>query len=195
MLRALREHGLGWYVREEPLEEWGELLDLFYRDLDQDLRPAPNALPFSVQVLTSFSPKLHGVEAPGRVLLFERSPRTCRDVFTKILLDDGRITPAEWRTFDKYYELLGWEPAACIYVDTPPEVCLERLQQRGRPAEQNVDICYLKRLGHAYKGRLASGGGGRVITLDGTLPAEELAAKALAAVKALTGGASSSAAS
>lgn len=111
--------------------------------------------------------------------VFERSPATCKEVFTKMLLDDKRITADEWGVFCKYYGILAWEPDLVLYVNTPVETCLERVQQRGRACEAEISYVYLRRLEFAYRFRLARA---HCVSLDGLLPPDQLALRAAEAI-------------
>jgi deoxyguanosine kinase len=47
-----------------------------------------------------------------------------------------------------------WEglpnPSLSVFLDVPPYVCLERVQQRGRPTERSLTVGYLERLRDTY---------------------------------------------
>lgn len=124
-------------VRQEPIKQWGSLLDLYYQD------PATWSLAFNLKVLHSF----HGVTAD----VVERSPGACRHVFGQLAYNDNHLSPAAWEVFKEYHDLLGWEPDAYVYIDTPPDVCYSRLQQRGRACEAGVTEEYLKRIEFQYQ--------------------------------------------
>lgn len=164
-------------AREEPLSAWGDLLDEFYADIDAGVRPSPSALPFSLAVLAGF---VSDDDDCDTVTVYERSPATCLEVFTRPLVDDGVMTPKQLAIFKKYYDILAWQPDLIVYVDTPPDVCLARIAERGRACETNIGIAFLKRIQHSYARRLA--GQGRIVTLDGTLPRDELLRLATAAI-------------
>ena len=124
-------------VRQEPVGEWGELLDDYYAD------PAAWALPFNLKVLHSF----HGISEG----LVERSPGSCRYVFGQLGYNDNHLSPAAWEIFKEYHEILGWEPDAYVYVDTPVDVCYDRMRRRGRPCEARVTREYLGRIEFQYQ--------------------------------------------
>jgi deoxyadenosine/deoxycytidine kinase len=164
-------------VFPEPVDEW-TLLPKFYEDR------ARYALPFSLQVLESFvdAPTRVDATARGSVLVTERSPLTGREVFGKMLFNDGVLTDAQWDVYNAYYKKLGWTPHGIVYIDTPPAACLERVARRGREAEQTgVDLEYLVRLDRAHR-VLLDHAGVPVEIVDGTLPPAEVAS---AVVRAL----------
>lgn len=76
-------------------------------------------------------------------------------------------------------------PSSIIYIDTPPGLCLERIQKRGRENETTVSIDYLQTLAHKYEAALAAFPG-RKVRIDGTLPPDEVAADVARAVRELT---------
>jgi deoxyadenosine/deoxycytidine kinase len=125
-------------VRQEPVKHWGPLLDLYYAD------PATWSLAFNLKVLHSF-------HDTGRAHVIERSPGACRHVFGQLAYNDNHLSPAAWEVFKEYHDLLGWEPDAYVYIDTPPDVCYSRLQQRGRECEAGVTEEYLKRIEFQYQ--------------------------------------------
>lgn len=64
-------------------------------------------------------------------------------------------------------------PQVVIYLDVPPDVCLERIQKHGTPAEKHISLDYLKAMDEAYKEEYlpaAAEAGSNVIHLDWTNP-------------------------
>ena len=171
-LAALRP-GLATFP--EPVQEWGELLARFYRD------PAQWALAFSLRVLLSFgAPGAPNLQGPCVV---ERSPMSCRHVFSQLLFNEGKMTQEEWDLFKEYCDVLGWTPDVIVYVQTPADECHRRMEQRGRAAEEGVDLQYLKRLEFQYETMLRYADV-PVVRIDGTAPPEEVARAVLEVVDA-----------
>lgn len=142
-LQALAEEFPGAAVFPEPVDQWEELLCLFYKDKHAW------ALPLSLKVLLSFGSRLSAA-ATDNICFVERSPLCCRDVFTKMLHADGILSQPAWELFLEYWSILGWKPDAIIFIDTPAAVCLERIEKRGRTSENSIDIQYAKRLEFYY---------------------------------------------
>ena len=153
----------------EPIESWTPLLDLYYNDKMQ------YGFLFSLKVLLSF----RGA-ADAATAVVERSPQSCRHVFTQLLNENGCLTSIQWDLFQEFYSILKYEPDHIIYLYTPPNVCYDRIQGRGRQCEAaNVDLQYLKRIDYRYS-QLVKDAQCPVHVLDGSLPREELHAQALA---------------
>lgn len=156
----------------EPVEAWGEMLDKFYDD------PRAWALPFSLQVLLSFVAPAKAAETTGVVV--ERSPLSCRHVFSQLLFNEGKMAQEEWALFKEYCDVLGWTPDVLVYVHTPPEECCRRIRERGRAAERCVDDQYVRRIDFQYETMLRYAEV-PVVRVDGTKPPEAVA-KAIAEV-------------
>ena len=168
---ASSAHAHAFETFVEPVDEWGDLLDLFYSS------PAEWALAFSLKVLMSFrAPAAH----EGNCLV-ERSPLACRHVFSQLLYNDGSLTQQEWDLFKEYHDVLAWKPDCIVYVDTPVEVCMARVQHRDRVSERGLDVEYLKRVEFQYLNVLRFVDV-PVVRLDGTLPRDQLHAAALEAI-------------
>lgn len=136
----------GCAVRPEPVDQWGDFLALYYDD------PAAWALPFNLKVLHSFAQIDFSVFDSH--LVVERSPSACRHVFGQLAYNDNHLSPAAWDVFKEYHELLGWKPDAYVYLQTPVDVCHERMQRRRRECEQGVTMEYLSRIEFQYENML-----------------------------------------
>ena len=77
--------------------------------------------------------------------------------FAQLLLDEGRLTPEEHRSYlDVFHRLFDGKstPDVIIHLDVTPETSLERIRARGRESEQQLSdeewLGYLTRLKAAY---------------------------------------------
>ena len=162
LLEQLAQRGLT--VRPEPVESWHPLIDLYYQD------PASWSLCFNLKVLHSFQSVPCPTDHP---IIVERSPGACRHVFGQLAYNDQRMSPAAWDVFKEYASLLWWEPNAYIYVQTPPDVCHQRLQKSGRACAQDISLEYLNRIDFQYSNFLKFTDR-PVHIIDGTLDTETL---------------------
>lgn len=121
----------------EPVDEWGEWLNLFYKD-------KRNAFGFNMKILHSYHNKLKDEN-----IISERSPFTSKEIFYKLALNKRFSSHYEYNLYCEYYDLLARIPNYFIYIQTDPEVCLERIKNRKRKEESNISLEYLKEL-HKY---------------------------------------------
>ncbi len=178
LLTALQRHH-GHRVYLEPVQQWGEWLSLFYAD------PGRWGMTFNLKVLASFHDHYTSITQRRRegLLLFERSPHTCRHVFTTLQHADGHMNDAELALFDDIYHRLSWQPDLVLYVRTTPETCMRRIGMRARQAERAIAPDYVRRV-HARHEALFMGGfpTSEVCVLDGEQPPEKVLADALHAL-------------
>jgi deoxyadenosine/deoxycytidine kinase len=165
-------------VYPEPVEDWGECLDLFYAD------PARWSLTFNLRALLSF--RCDGTSAA--VSVYERSPLCCRHVFFEAQCDDGHMTHDESRLYRDMYGAIGWTPDALVYVRTPPETCLDRMRRRGRACENGVgggiSLEYLRRIHDKYE-TMVSSCSVPCIVIDGDRDGERVTNDVVAAINTL----------
>lgn len=140
LLKKLNKE-LDYKIFLEPLDEWKEILNLFYQDQKRW------AFTFGVQVLLSYA---HGINTIERTL-YERSPIDCKYVFNQISYEDKNLTEEELNIFNDVYHKIGWKPDIFIYLRTTPEVCFERMNKRNRDCEKNVSLEYLKKIHEKYE--------------------------------------------
>lgn len=130
----------------EPVEEWKDWLEVFYKDHHRW------GFTFNVNVLTSFVQwKNNNFKA-----IYERSPMCCRYVFTDLQYEEGYMTDMEMELFDKLYQQLAWEPDVIIYVRTSPVTCSHRIVKRGRVCEAKVPLDYIEKVHDKYESMVSN---------------------------------------
>ena len=148
--RRLAESELFGFV-EEPVGAWQQdfeenLLDLFYRDTNRW------AFTFQLAAFTTRAKTWTEVLAmiDHRNVVLERSIYCDRFVFAKNCYQSGLMKKTEWQLYCKLWDWLesNWcaEPDKIVYLRTPAEVCLERIEARGRAEENTIPIEYLRDL-------------------------------------------------
>ncbi|CAD8092437.1 unnamed protein product [Paramecium sonneborni] len=112
----------------------------------------------------------------GPVLVFtERSIESARELFFKLCYNDGKISQIEFEIYEEFYEWLmkhykQYLIDCVIYVNTPPETCLERLIKRGRQEEACVPLEYLKKLHQRHEDWLIEKTNRfQIVSIDGTM--------------------------
>jgi deoxyadenosine/deoxycytidine kinase len=154
---ALRAAGKKVAVVLEPVEEWKEILPLFYKD------PQRHAMSFQ---LTAYASRNRAVRealknfpggSPPDIVLLERcseSDRMFMDMFRGVVegveMDIystvcGEID--ESRVFDP-------QDASVVFLDPDVDVCMQRVKARGRAAEAELGSSYQFRLRRAHCARL-----------------------------------------
>jgi deoxyadenosine/deoxycytidine kinase len=169
VIELLRQWGLD--ARPEPIDKWGNLLNLAYKN------PFRWSFPFNVRVLVSM------IDTPQGVVL-ERSPLATRAVFAQMGFNAGNISARDWETFRSLYSIIGWEPDAIIYINTPADECFRRISTRGRRCESDIKPEYINGIEFQYTNMLRQFSG-PVATIDGNLQPEEVARKVHEAIVSL----------
>lgn len=141
---------------QEPVDLWesvkedstGEsILKKFYKE------PAKYAFAFQVMAYTSRLAAFQRINPDCEVILCERSLEADRNIFAKMLRDDGMIDEVSYKVYQMLYDnTAGAFPIdTVIYLDVSPEVCLERIGRRARDGEGQISLEYLSRCDEYYK--------------------------------------------
>ena len=131
-------------VCQEPIIEWKQWLDAFYENTSK------NALGFQIKILLTFA-KMYKSVPCSKHLITERCPFESVYVFSKLLLESDGITQLEYDLIEEMYNVMGWTPNVYIYIQTNPQVCIERIKRRGRVCENNIDEKYIIDLHNQYE--------------------------------------------
>ena len=151
-----------FFFIDEPVEEFGNMLQLFYRD------PKRWAFTFQMKVLMCQVKRLNevlkvikkrGVDA---TIISDRSLETNKEIFASMLCIDGLLTVEEFELYLDFYMKVTedipfstWQCLKC-FIDTPPAICYERIQQRGRAGEDEITMEYLNTLDQRHHNWLDS---------------------------------------
>ena len=166
---------------DEPVNEWLSIkdkdgmnaLDCFYKDQKQ------NAFCFQILAyitrLKKLILKLEEYVNQDIIIITERSIDTDRNVFAKMLYEDGLISSIEWETYNYWFDTFKHISTVntIIYIKTDPEKCIERINKRNRTEETNIGLEYLEKC-HKYHNDWLNKNEATIITINGHETVEEI---------------------
>lgn len=132
---------------QEPVKTWQPYLNNFYEDMEN------NGLSLQMKILKHHLCVENGKNSPNNNLLSisERSTTSCINIFGRHLLENNLLKKIDFDLMIDYAESFGTIPDVYIYIDTPPSVCLERINKRNRKSEDSIPISYLESLDKLYR--------------------------------------------
>lgn len=134
----------------EPVDVWREIKDEHGVDLLTNFYKNQEKFSFQFQMAAYISriaaiTKLQE-NKEIKLIIVERSIWTDKNVFAKMLFDDGKITTIEYniylKWFDEFSKLINH--SLNIYIKTNPEVAFERVKKRNRSGE-TIPLEYLQK--------------------------------------------------
>jgi len=147
----------------EPLDIWNSIKD---NKTDENIlqkyykEPTKYALSFQIMAYMTFHQRL--VDAikdadEDTVIICERSMESSRNIFAKMLHEQGVIDDVNYQILEMFYEKMELIPVdAIIYLDVDVKTSSERIKQRGRKGEENITTEYLEKCHDYYKKWLLS---------------------------------------
>lgn len=173
ILRKLKETYPDWVFVDEPVADWLELknengeslLEVFYKDKRRWSYTFQNAA-----VLHRYKKLRSALECldftKPQVIVMERSIQTDRMIFCRMLHKDGFIDDLEKKLYEQWFEhinLMLPPVDALIFINTSPDLCLERISMRAREGESIIPIDYLKELDVYHRDWLFGPGSNRPV--------------------------------
>jgi deoxyadenosine kinase len=136
---------LGWKAYFEPVSRNPYLKD-FYDDKSK--------YAFSMQVflLSARFNQQRQITCLGKNCIQDRNIME-DNLFAKMLYDTGLMEPRDYDTYIDLFKTMEasiLRPDLIIYLKVSPEVAFERIKQRAREAETNLDFEYTKKLCEEY---------------------------------------------
>jgi deoxyadenosine/deoxycytidine kinase len=103
---------------------------------------------WQTRVLMSIAQLFNTPEYPKKTTnIVERNAETSDQVFIKDMLKNGNLTQIELNTLRQLSNMLiNWSPDIIIYINTNPDLCLERIKSRSRDGENTIRIELLESL-------------------------------------------------
>lgn len=169
-------------VYPEDVDNWSKegWLQLFYSNMEK------YAFGFQSRVLMSYGQLFKSSKYPRNVTtIVERNKQSSMMIFSKNSLNKGRFTQLEYDTLMKLADMLiDWTPNLIIYVNTPPEICQQRINERKRNGEAGIPLEYLQQIHNLHTEYLdyMKSIGVRVEEIDGTQSAEKVYEDGLAII-------------
>ena len=139
---------------QEPVSEWNNIKDHNGKTILEKFYADQHKYAFSFQMMAYISRlallKRVIKENPNAILITERSVFTDKEVFAKMLYDEGKIEEVNYQIYLQWFnEFIEDIPiTGLIYMNTTPEKSEERVNIRARSGE-NIPLEYLKRC-HEY---------------------------------------------
>lgn len=146
------------FIRE-PVDLWEDFTDSngvhilkkFYED------PKKYAFAFQIMAFTTRAKLLRQsiLANPSATVFFcERSLDSDKEIFAKMLYDDGMMDDIMFKIYNSSFqeylkECDQVQVNHIFYLEVSPEECAKRIKQRARDGEDNIDPTYLKRC-HDY---------------------------------------------
>ena len=166
---------LGKYIFvDEPVNEWltikdntgSNALECFYKNQKE------NAFCFQVLAYITRLKKLIDTvknNSSNNIIITERSIETDRNVFAKMLYEDGLISSIEWETYNYWFDTFKEVSKVdlIIYIKTSPDKCLERINIRNRMEESNIKTEYLEKCNKYHNDWLNNDNNNEIITING----------------------------
>ena len=158
---------------QEPVDEWNTIKDcngttmieLFYSDQKR--------FAFGFQMMAYISRLVILKQALSKgydIIISERSLDTDRNIFAKMLYDDGKICEVEYQIYMKWFDEFkkDFPPEMIIYVKTTPDVAHDRVGSRGRKGE-NIPIVYMEKCHEYHEQWICNIPAGSLCQLDGDI--------------------------
>ena len=139
---------------QEPVDEWSKIKDKKGETILEKFYANQHKYAFSFQMMAYISrlALLRNIvrSNPNAIIITERSVFTDREVFAKMLYDEGKIEEVNYQIYLKWFdEFIEEIPiTGLIYVNTTPQKSKERVNIRARTGE-TIPLSYLQRC-HDY---------------------------------------------
>jgi deoxyadenosine/deoxycytidine kinase len=155
----------------EPVAVWESIKDNEGKNIIEKYYENQKKYAFSFQMM-AYITRIHQMKEAlkkyqNAIIICERSVFTDKEIFAKMLHDNGKIEDVEYNIYCKwFYEFVKDIPVAgLIYVKTNPEKCENRVKKRKRKGEV-IPLTYLQNC-HNYHENWLNNEDLPVLTLDG----------------------------
>jgi deoxyadenosine/deoxycytidine kinase len=132
------------YIDLEPLDKWKPFLDNIYTNKKKY---------FNFQVRVWLDRSWIQEKDSNSSIIMERSPYFIRNTFNKYMYDNSLITHQENIIINELYDKTDiiWKSNYYIYIRSSPSKCLERIKNRNRENEMEIDLEYLENIHNLHE--------------------------------------------
>ena len=138
----------------ESVDSDNPWLEQFYAGGEESMRT--HALHLQLHFLATRFASMRRMRGAGGSWILDRTWYEDAEVFARGHFEEGLLSALEWELYQRLYVELLHSPAArpprlLVYLHAPIETILERIQQRGRPKEQDTAERYWVTLHARYE--------------------------------------------
>ena len=159
---------------QEPVDSWNTITDSDGTTIIEKFYGDQKKYAFAFQMMayiTRLTQVKRAIEqAPeGSIIITERCLFTDKNIFAKMLYDSGIMSHIEYTIYLKWFdEFTSYTKlAGLIYIETTPEVCLERVAKRSRSGEDLIPLSYLESCHNYHEDWLKGDSNLSSLTLNG----------------------------
>lgn len=163
---------------KEPVDVWESIQDSEGNTILKKFYSDQKRYSFSFQMMAYIS-RLALLqktikENPDTIIITERCVHTDKNVFAKMLYDSGMIEEIEYKIYLQWFDTFIEELplSGIIYMDTPPKLCQERIETRGRDGE-SIPLDYLVSCDKYHKDWMKTYPDAKLLFLDGNIEKNE----------------------
>ena len=133
---------------QEPVDQWNTITDETGKTMIECYYTDPNKYAFAFQMMAYIS-RLVTLKTELKkdydIIFTERCLLTDRNVFAKMLYDDGKINEIEYQIYNKWFDefVKDFPKIEYIYLRTSPQIAFNRIVKRGRVGE-TIPLEYLQ---------------------------------------------------
>lgn len=110
--------------------------------------PINYAFPLQITTIESHRKNVCEINGKSGNHICERSQNSCLNVFTRYCMDNNTMSDCQLAVYKNMLTSMR-KPDHILYINTPLDICLQRIRRRKRPEEDQLDIDYLNIL-HRY---------------------------------------------
>lgn len=146
-------HNISIHFLEEPVNIWEKIKDRDGKTVLECFYADQESYSFSFQMMAYISrlASLRRAVREGYDIIFtERCVYTDRNVFAKMLYDDGKIREIDYQIYNMWFDefINDFNQFSYIYIKTDYDIANERVKKRARKGEE-IPVDYLKKC-HEY---------------------------------------------
>ena len=158
IINKLKESNSGVIFLLEPVEQWEKIVDFDGINILTKYYSDQKKYAFSFQIM-AFITRLRQINDiiekysnQNVTIVTERCIFTDREIFAKMLYNDSKIEHIEYSIYNSWFDYFvkNIHIDKFIYINTSPEICLERIAKRNRSGEV-IPLDYLKNLESFHK--------------------------------------------
>lgn len=138
---------------QEPVDTWNNIKDEKNKTIIQAFYENQNSHAFQFQMmayisrLTCLENAIEEAKEKYDIIICERSLHTDKNVFCKMLYDEGKIDTYGYQIYNMWFDHFHSfvKNYKFVYLKTDYDVCFERVKKRNRIGEDNITSEYLKK--------------------------------------------------